>query len=77
MAAGAAVSSTEEALHSAIMAALNGDADVLALLGDPMRLLEKTGSRPTYPCLEITRHFSEPSGATAWKPGGIVWTRWS
>jgi hypothetical protein len=57
------VSSAEEALESAMIAALNGDADVLALLGDPVRLLEKTGSRPAYPYLEIARHFSEPSGA--------------
>ena len=55
--------SAEEALESAISAALNGDAEVLALLGDLMRLMEKTGSRPDYPCLEIARHFSEPSGA--------------
>ena len=63
MAAGAAVRSAEEALESAISAALNGDAEVLALLGDLMRLMEKTGSRPDYPYLEIARHFSEPSGA--------------
>jgi len=50
-------------LESAIIAALNGDADVLALLGDLMRLPEKTGSRPAYPYLGIARHFSEPSGA--------------
>ena len=55
--------SAEEALESAISAVLNGDAEVLALLGDLMRLMEKTGSRPDYPYLEIARHFSEPSGA--------------
>ena len=53
------MSSAGDALESAIIAALNGDADVLALLGYPMRLLEKTGSRPAYPYLEIARHFSE------------------
>ena len=63
MAAGAAVRSAEEALESAISAALNGDAEVLALLGDLMRLMERTGSRPDYPYLEIATHFSEPSGA--------------
>ena len=55
--------SAEEALESAISAALNGDAEVLALLGDLMRLMEKTGSRPDCPYLEIATHFSEPSGA--------------
>ena len=57
------MSSAGDALESAIIAALNGDADVLALLGYPMRLLEKTGSRPAYPYLESARHFSESSWA--------------
>jgi Protein of unknown function (DUF3168) len=57
------VSSAEEALESAIIAALNGAADVRALLGDPVRILEATSPKPAYPYLEIARHLSEPAGA--------------
>ena len=57
------MSSAEAALESAIIAALNGDADVRALLGDPVRMVEATSPKPVYPYLEITRHLSEPAGA--------------
>ena len=57
------MSSAEAELASAIIAALNGDADVRALLGDPVRMVEATSPKPAYPYLEITRHLSEPAGA--------------
>lgn len=43
--------------------ALNGDAQVVALLGDPVRLVDKSSPRPAYPYLQIVRHLSEPAGA--------------
>jgi hypothetical protein len=63
VAAGAAVSSAEEALESAIVAALNGDEDVRALLGDPVRVVQAMSPKPAYPHLGIARHLTEPAGA--------------
>lgn len=57
------MSSAEEALESAIIAALASDVDVKTLLGDPLRIAEASSPKPAYPYLEVTRHLSEPAGA--------------
>lgn len=62
MAQGAAVSGAENALESAMLAAIAADADVRAVLGDPVRVLEVGAPSPAYPYLEIGRHVSQPSG---------------
>lgn len=57
------MSTAEQALESAILAVLANDESVLALLGDPLRLVEVDSPKPAFPCLEITRHSSEPAGS--------------
>lgn len=64
MAQGAAVSGAEAALEGAIMEALEADAEVAALLGDPLRLMGKGDPYPAFPYIEIARHVSEPAGAS-------------
>jgi hypothetical protein len=56
------VSGAESALESAILGVLRADAGVIALLGDPVRVVEVDAPSPAYPFLEIGRHVSEPSG---------------
>lgn len=64
MAQGAAVSGAEAALEGAIVEALEADAGVAALLGDPLRLIGKGDPYPAFPYIEIARHVSEPAGAS-------------
>lgn len=64
MAPGAAVSGAEGALEGAIIEALEADAAVAALLGDPVRLMGRGDPYPAFPYLEIARHVSEPTGAS-------------
>ncbi len=59
MAQGAAVSGAEQALESAILAALAADAGVTAALGAPLRLLDGASPQPGYPYLEVARRQSE------------------
>lgn len=56
------MSGAESALESAILAALEADAGVAALLGDPVRVAEVGTPSPAYPFVEIARHVSEPTG---------------
>lgn len=63
MAQGAAVSGAEQALESAILAALADDAGVTAALGEPLRLLDDASPQPGYPYLEIARRQSQPNGS--------------
>ena len=57
------MSGAEQALESAIVAALSANVGVRALLGDPLRLLDRASPKPAYPYLEIARHFSSLAGA--------------
>jgi len=59
VAQGAAVSGAEEALESAILAALAADAGVSAALGEPLRLLDGASQLPAYPYIEVARRQSE------------------
>ena len=52
------MSGAEEALESAMLAALAADAAVAAALGDPLRLLDGASQLPGYPYLEIARRQS-------------------
>lgn len=45
-----------------MLEAIAADAEVKALLGDPVRVGELGSPLPAYPYLEIGRHTSEPSG---------------
>lgn len=45
-----------------MLEAIAADAEVKALLGDPVRVGELGSPLPAYPYLEIARHTSEPSG---------------
>lgn len=58
------MSMVEQALESAILAVLAEDAGVMAVLGDPVRVVGAESPQPAFPYLEITRHSSEPAGAT-------------
>jgi Protein of unknown function (DUF3168) len=57
------VSAAEQALESGILAVLAADVGVMAVLGDPVRVLEAESPRPSFPYLEITRHQSVPAGS--------------
>lgn len=57
------MSSAEEAIEAAILGALEADAGVRALLGEPLRVLRRGSPAPAYPYLEIARHVSEPAAA--------------
>lgn len=57
------MSGAEEALESAILAALAEDAGVSAALGKPLRLLELGSPLPGYPFLEIARRQCEPNNS--------------
>lgn len=68
MAPGAAVSvGAEQALESAILAALAADAGVKAVLGDPPRLFDAATAQPAYPFFEIARHEATPAGSAGWE----------
>ena len=56
------MSGAESALERAMLEAVAADAEVKALLGDPVRVGELGSPLPAYPYLEIGRHTSEPSG---------------
>jgi hypothetical protein len=56
------VSGAESALERAMLEAIAADAEVKALLGDPVRVGELGSPLPAYPYLEIGLHTSEPSG---------------
>lgn len=56
------MSGAESALERAMLEAIAADAEVKALLGDPVRVGELGSPLPAYPYLEIGRHTSEPSG---------------
>jgi len=58
------VSGAEAALEGAIIEALEADAGVTALLGDPLRLMGRSDPYPAFPYIEIARHVSEPAGAS-------------
>jgi len=58
------VSVAEEALESAIVAALAADAGVAAALGEPLRLLDGASQLPGYPYLEIARRQSQANNAS-------------
>ncbi|MEQ1779932.1 MAG: DUF3168 domain-containing protein [Hyphomonadaceae bacterium] len=53
----------EQALKSAILAVLAADEGVMAVLGDPARVVDVDSPQPAFPYLEIARHLSEPAGA--------------
>jgi hypothetical protein len=53
--------SAEEALEAAILAMLGEDADVTAVLGDPLRVIG-AGPAPAFPYLEVVRHESVDAG---------------
>lgn len=55
------MSGAEEALETAILAALAADAGVAAALGEPLRLLDLASPLPGYPYLEIARRQSQPN----------------
>jgi Protein of unknown function (DUF3168) len=55
--------SAEEALEAAILESLAKDADVTALLGDPLRVMGTGGPTPAFPYLEVTRHESSDASA--------------
>ena len=55
--------SAEEALEAAILAMLAEDAEVTAMLGDPLRVLGAGGPAPAFPYLEVARHESVDAGA--------------
>lgn len=57
------MSGAEVALESAMLAALADDVGVRAWLGQPLRVLGASSSKPAFPYLEIARHSSEPAGA--------------
>lgn len=57
------MSNAEQALESAILAVLAADEGVMAVLGDPVRVLDVDSPQPAFPYLEITRHSSEPAGS--------------
>jgi hypothetical protein len=57
------VSGAEQALESAMLAALSADAGVSAVLGEPLRVLDVASPAPAYPYLEIARHFSSQAGS--------------
>jgi hypothetical protein len=67
MAAGAAVSAVEMALESAMLAALQADAEVSAVLGDPLRVVQAGSPKPAYPYLEIVRHVTEPGSVAGFE----------
>ena len=54
------MSGVEEALETAILAAIAGDAAVVAALGDPLRIADLASPQPAYPFLELVRRTSEP-----------------
>ncbi len=56
------MSGAEAVLESAILAALGADAGVTSVLGDPLRVLDNSSTRPAFPYLEVSRHSSESSG---------------
>lgn len=62
VAEGVAVSLAEEALESANILSLNGEADVIAFLGDPQRLLNGASAKTVHPYREIARHLWEAAG---------------
>ena len=57
------MSAVEQALESAILAVLAADEGVMAVLGDPVRVVDVDSPQPAFPYLEIVRHLSEPAGA--------------
>jgi hypothetical protein len=57
------VSAVEQALESAILAVLAADEGVMAVLGDPVRVVDVESSQPAFPYLESARHLREPAGA--------------
>ena len=57
------MSTAEQALEGAILAVLAADDGVLAVLGEPMRVLELDSPKPAFPYIEIARHSSEPAGS--------------
>ena len=57
------MSTVEQALESAILAVLAADEGVMAVLGDPLRVVDVDSPQPAFPYLEIARHLSEPAGA--------------
>ncbi len=54
------MSGVEEALETAILATIAGDAAVVAALGDPLRIADLASPQPAYPFLELVRRTSEP-----------------
>jgi hypothetical protein len=50
------------ALESAILAVLAADDGALAVLGEPMRVLEWDSPKPAFPYLEIERQLRQPAG---------------
>jgi hypothetical protein len=54
------VSGVEEALETAILATIAGDAAVVAVLGDPLRIADLASPQPAYPFLEFVRRTAEP-----------------
>ena len=57
------MSGAEEALESAMLAAIAADAGVQAKLGSPVRIEEEGGPRPAFPYLELVRQESGPADA--------------
>ena len=56
--------SAETALQDALIAALGADATIITLLGDPPRISDVAGDKPSYPFIEIARHETkDKSGA--------------
>jgi hypothetical protein len=70
------VSGAESALERAMLEAIAADAEVKALLGDPVRVGELGSPLPAYPYLEIGRHTSEPLAALMRKRVSIASTWW-
>ena len=58
------MSGAEAALEGAIVEALEADAGVVEMLGDPLRLMGRGDPYPAFPYVEIVRHVSEPAGAS-------------
>jgi hypothetical protein len=61
------VSAVETALEAAMLAALQADAEVSALLGDPLRVAEAGSPMPAYPYLELVRHVTEPGSVAGFE----------
>jgi hypothetical protein len=53
------------ALEAAVLARLEADADVKALLGEPPRVFDAALARPAHPYLELARHELRPAGGAA------------